>query len=613
MKVMGHLRDKWDIVEPVGTKSGPSGAQVEAQEAQVAQETTPQLAARSGDPVSGQNDLGMIQSPHKCLKCPTDNRASHRVGWHQVGTKGAPSQRHARLPVGSQRAQGPSVAGPESAINRTNRTNRTRPGEGRLGKMSTSGLIDALKPYPAYKDSGLPWFGRMPDRWTVLRAKCLFREVDQRSATGEETHLSMSQQHGLVQSARIESWRRQSESHVGGKLCQTGDLVLNRLKAHLGVFAHASVGGIVSPDYTVLRLRRSDDNVRYFEAAFRTPACVTEIRKVTKGIVEGFWRLYTDDFYNLRVPSPPPAEQMCIARFLDHLDRRVRRYIRTKRQLIALLNEQKQAIIHRAVTRGLDPNVRLKPSGVEWLGEVPEHWNIWQIGRLASVGNGSTPSRGNLGYWSGGTYPWLNSSSVNRSCITEADQFVTDLSLRECHLPKVPPGSVLVAITGQGKTRGTAALLCMEATINQHIAYITPRKHEVSARFLQFALRGAYSQLRAMSDDSGSTKGALTCSDLKHFKVAVPPLDEQERLLSAVSLDMGALDRAINQTQHESDLVHEYYTRLAVDVISGKPDVREAAACLPAEEDKPEPVDETDGIMDGDEVDADAVSEEIDV
>src|SRR5690606_19132076 len=130
-------------------------------------------------------------------------------------------------------------------------------------------------------------------------------------------------------------------------------------------------------------------------------------------------------------------------------DRRIRRYIRAKQKLIKLLEEQKQAIIHRAVTRGLNPDVRLKPSGAEWLGDVPEHWEIWQIGHFAVVGNGSTPSRGNAAYWTNGTYPWLNSSSVNAGTITSSDQFVTEAALGQCHLPRVPGGSVLVAITGQ--------------------------------------------------------------------------------------------------------------------------------------------------------------------
>lgn len=179
-------------------------------------------------------------------------------------------------------------------------------------------------------------------------------------------------------------------------------------------------------------------------------------------------------------------------------------------KLIALLNEQKQAAVHHAVTRGLNSEAPKVPSGSLWLGEIPQHWDVWQVGHFARVGNGSTPSRGSSAYWTGGTYPWLNSSSVNRSPVSGSDQFVTELALRECHLPRVAPSSVLVAITGQGKTRGTAAVLTIEATINQHIVYITPRPDIVSAEYLQLLFVGAYRELRSISDDSGSTKSALT-------------------------------------------------------------------------------------------------------
>jgi len=305
--------------------------------------------------------------------------------------------------------------------------------------------------------------------------------------------------------------------------------------------------------------------------------------------------------FHVAVPSLP--EQAAIVRFLDHADRRIRRYIRAKQKLIKLLEEQKQAIIHRAVTRGLDPNVRLKPSGVAWLGDVPQHWEVWQIGHFAKVGNGSTPSRGNTSYWSGGTYPWLNSSSVNAGTVTTSDQYVTEVALRECHLPRVPAGSVLVAITGQGKTRGKAAVLSIEATINQHIAFITLRKpgEIVTAEYLQKFLVAAYAELRRMSDDSGSTKGALTCEDLRHLRVVLPPIPAQEAILQSIGDGLAEVERALRIAESEIDLLHEYRTRLIADVVTGKLDVREAAARLPEEAEELEPLDETEvlGEMEG--------------
>jgi type I restriction enzyme S subunit len=286
-------------------------------------------------------------------------------------------------------------------------------------------------------------------------------------------------------------------------------------------------------------------------------------------------------FASLKAPCPPPDEQAAIVRFLDHANRKIDGFIRAKRKLIALLGEQKQAIIHRAVTRGLDPNAPLKPSGIPWLGDIPRHWEVWRISRFAKVGNGSTPSRSTMAFWSGGTYPWLNSSHVNRGFIDSADQFVTQTALKECHLPRVAAGSVLIAITGQGKTRGTSAVLGIEATINQHIAYITPRAPVVTAEYLQLCLTAAYSTLRSMSDDSGSTKGALTCEDMKRFKLAVPPVEEQAKLVAAIAAETSAADTAIARTEREIALMQEYRMRLTADVVTGKLDVRPAAANMP--------------------------------
>ena len=236
-------------------------------------------------------------------------------------------------------------------------------------------MIQDLKRYPAYLDSRASWLKEMPAHWELIRARYLFSEVDQRSQAGEETHLSMSQTLGLVPNSMVDKQILKSESYAGGKLCEAGDLVLNRLKAHLGVFARASQPGVVSPDYTVLRPKQKLE-VRYFEELLRSPACRIELRIRAKGIVEGFWRLYTDEFNDIRLPVPPLIEQTAIVRFLDYTNKRIRRAIRAKYKLIALISEQIQGIISHVVTWGLNPDVRLKPSGVEWLGDIPEHWEV---------------------------------------------------------------------------------------------------------------------------------------------------------------------------------------------------------------------------------------------
>jgi type I restriction enzyme S subunit len=454
-------------------------------------------------------------------------------------------------------------------------------------------MIEELEPYPAYADSGFRTVRTIPAHWRTRRAKVLFREVDERSTSGKETMLSVSHISGVRRRSEVNANMFLARSNIGHKLCRPNDLVINTMWAWMGALGVSPHAGVVSPSYGVYRPRGDTSLLPgYVDYMLRAPSYVTEYNIRSSGIHSSRLRLYPEHFLRIPIVVPPAEEQSAIVRFLDHASRRIDRYIRAKRKLIALLGEQKQAIIYRVVTHGLDPNVPMTNSRVAWLGEIPEHWKVWRVSQFARVGNGSTPSRARPAYWNGGTYPWLNSSQVNRGHIYGSDQFVTNIALSECHLPRVAPGSVLVAITGQGKTRGMAAVLGVEATINQHLAFITPRADVVSSSFLHLAFVAAYSFLRAQSEDSGSTKGALTCEDLKRFKMALPPIAEQAALVDRVVAETEAIQEAVRRTEREIALLSEYRTRLIADVVTGQLDVREAAARLPAEEpDQPAPSD----------------------
>lgn len=446
-------------------------------------------------------------------------------------------------------------------------------------------MIAELKPYADYKESGLPWLGRVPAHWEVRRIKTALRELDRRSSAGLEPLLSLRMQAGLVDHHALGGRPIPPSALIGYKRVLPGEIVMNRMRASSGLFAAATSDGLVSPDYAIFR-PVDQLNVAYAVQLFQTPAMTAVFRLESTGLgtgESGFLRLYSDQFGRLAIPIPPAAEQATIMRFLDWANGRLERAIRAKRKVIALLTEQKQAVIRHAVTRGLDSDAPLKPTGIPWLGNIPQHWVLWRISRFARVGNGSTPSRGKPIYWSGGTYPWLNSSQVNRQFIDSANQFITRTALRECHLPRVPPGSVLVAITGQGKTRGMSAILGMEATINQHIAFITPRMPIASAEYLHLALTAAYRQLRAASEDAGSTKGAITCEDLKRFKLAIPPAVEQAQLVRHIQVVTSRLTNTIVRLEREIEFLREYRTRLVADVVTGKLDVREASTRLPDE------------------------------
>jgi type I restriction enzyme S subunit len=463
------------------------------------------------------------------------------------------------------------------------------------------------------KDSGVEWLGEFPEHWEVQKLRTVLRNVADRNRP-DLPLLSVVREKGVI----VRDVSNQDENHnfipddlTNYKVVRDGQFAMNKMKAWQGSFGVSSYDGIVSPAYFVFDI--DGVNGDFFNSAIRSKAYVPFFTQASDGVRIGQWDLSQARMREISFSAPPLSEQTAIVRYLDHVDRRVRRLVRAKRKLVALLTEQKQAIIHRAVTRGLDPDVPLKDSGVEWLGEVPEHWEIWRIGHFAKVGNGSTPSRGNPAYWNNGLYPWLNSASINESVIVKAGQFVSDSALKECHLPLVNPGSILVAITGEGKTRGKASVLEIEATINQHMAYISPRSGHVASDYLQMYLTAAYTELRAISEASGSTRAALTCEDIKHFKVAVPPGDEQQRIVSFIGLEIAKADAALLRANRDIELLNEYRTRLIADVVTGKLDVREAAAALPevdplAADDEPDDALETD--IDGDLDELDAITEE---
>ena len=282
-----------------------------------------------------------------------------------------------------------------------------------------------------------------------------------------------------------------------------------------------------------------------------------------KRVPEEFVREY-------RIPVPPLARQRAIADYLGRETARLDALVTAKERLLALLAEKRRAIVTRAVTRGLDPRVPTRDSGIPWLGEIPAHWEIWKIGHVASVGNGSTPSRNHATYWTDGTIPWLNSSVVNRPEVTDADQFVTALAVRQCHLPLVKADSVLVAITGQGKTRGRAVVSSIDSTINQHLAFIRPDRSRLRPWFLRWTLLAAYDFLRSISDDAGGTKGALTCEDVADLRVPVPPSDEQAAILDHITSFAERVDSLRAATKDTISLIKERRAALIAAAVTGQ-------------------------------------------
>ena len=438
-------------------------------------------------------------------------------------------------------------------------------------------ITQPLKPYEDRRAAGLPWLSEIPSHWDVRRSKYVFREVDKRSETGEETQLSMSQVHGLVESAKIDTWRLRSESYAGGKLCEAGDLVLNRLKAHLGVFAHASIPGVISPDYTVFR-SVDDIEVRYFEHLYKTPAYKAELRKRTKGIVEGFWRLYSDDFYDVRVVVPPKDEQSKILAFIDSYDRRVRRLIRNKRRLIGLLNEQKQAIINRAVTRGLNPNAPMKPTGIDWMPEVPVPWEVkplkhWLRERAKALSDKTPPEY---------EFDYLDISCVGTGFLTAKPERMKFEDAPSRARQIVQRGDTILSTV---RTYLKAVYFIdadwPDLIASTGFAVLRPVE-QVEPRLLGYVLQSSTFIERVIRASIGVAYPAISEARLGTLHVAfAPDLEEQKAILDHIAAETGAFDKAIEKAQSEITLIREYRERLIADVVTGKLDVRHIEIAAP--------------------------------
>jgi type I restriction enzyme S subunit len=302
---------------------------------------------------------------------------------------------------------------------------------------------------------------------------------------------------------------------------------------------------------------------------------------------------------------PPLPEQSAIVRFLDHADRRIRRYIRAKKKLIALLNEQKQAIIHRAVTHGLDPNVRLKPSGVEWLGDVPEHWEGTRLKAVLSrpLRNGLFKKKDAFG--SG--VPLVNVADVYRNNFQ-----IDPVSLERVHATpdeirtyRVRSGDLFFVRSSlklEGTGRSAVAFDCQsDAVFECHLVQGHPDPRRANARFLAFQLNSFSLRNYLISRANVVTMATIAQDVLASCPVLLPPVPEQGRLLKQIDSQCEQVDVAIDRAQREIDLLREYRPRLISDVVTGKLDVREAAARLPVETEEPEPLDDADALAEGNE------------
>ncbi len=442
-----------------------------------------------------------------------------------------------------------------------------------------------LKPYPDYKDSGVEWLGAVPAHWEVRRLKSWLAHIVDQAAQSP---------HGgtAVALENVESWTGRvgladSPSSFDSQLkrFRSGDILFGKLRPYLAKVARLTRDGLCVGEFLVLRPRHGNVWGPYCEQLLRSKPIIDAVTASTYGakMPRAAWGFIG----GMRVVRPPLPEQAAIVRFLDRADRRIRRYIRAKEKLIALLEEQKQALIHQAVTGQIDvrtgrPYPAYKDSGVEWLGKVPAHWDVRCLGRIGRLFKGG-----------GGTKEDERESGV--PCVRYGDLYTQHrffiTASRACVAPELAAtaytplryGDVLFA--GSGETideigKSAVNLIRGSACCGGDVIIFRP-SIRADPRFFGYASDCPSSARQKACMGRGFTVMHIYSSDLKYLAIPLPPVPEQAAIVRFLDHATDNIKAAVTRSRRQIEHVREYRACLIADVVTGKLDVREAAARLP--------------------------------
>lgn len=453
-------------------------------------------------------------------------------------------------------------------------------------------MIAGLKPYPAYKDSGVEWLTEVPEGWEVRRLKHVTDQV----VGGATPNADRSDYWGggivwvtpediVPFSPLTKSERTLTKAGLeacSATLLPAGAIILTS-RAPVGNVTISAVSAATNQGCKAIVVDADALRAEYLLAVLGTMR--PEIESWASGTT--FAEISTNRVGELRIPIPPDEDQLAITRFLDYVDSRIQRVIKAREALIGLAEERKRAAIHSAVARGLDPNVPLKPSGIDWLGDVPKHWEIVPLKALATeIVNGATPPPAHRSYYEGGSIPWFGPSSLaSEDVLGPPSRFLSEAAFATGKARRVKAPALLVTVIGA--TAGRMGLLLEDAATNQQITAFTIRDELIEPDVLVAQLSFARSWLRKTAP--AATIPIIDSALLKRLPVVVPALAEQLALAQLVGAARESNARVVARAESHVTLLREFRTRLISDVVTGKLDVREAAAKLPDDPDADDP------------------------
>ncbi len=420
-----------------------------------------------------------------------------------------------------------------------------------------------MEKYSSYKDSGFAWMGQIPSHWGLLKSKFLWRESFDTSATGTEDLLSVSQYDGVTPANGS-----RSESLVGYKVVQENNLVINIMLAWMGGLGVSAYNGLVSPAYCVYKLQ-GDNNPKYMHYLYKTPMYLAEFARHSTGVIPSRWRMYTDDFGQVLTLIPPRKEQDAMVAYLDAATAKIDEAIAQQQRMIDLLNERERIIIERAVTKGINKDVELIDSGVDYIGAIPSHWETRRLGVLGQFTKGGNISRDDLD--EDGPEPAILYGDIYTKYFVKVSDIKNHIS------SKTASASVLATcgdllMTGSGETKEdigkTVVLLAEKAFIGGDVIQFKQTQND--SRYLSYVLNSKYSQDYRYRMSKGEIVVHIYPYSLKDLRITLLPIPEQKQIADYLDTRLQAIDNLKKVVLQQIDILQERKQIIVNDVVTGR-------------------------------------------
>ncbi len=425
------------------------------------------------------------------------------------------------------------------------------------------------KTYTEYKDSGVEWLGKVPAEWKTLRLGQYF--IERREKVSDKDYIPLS----VTMKGIVPQLENAAKSDAGDnrKLVRKGDFVINSRSDRKGSSGISLLDGSVSLISIVITPRGLLG--AFTHHLLRSYSFQEEFYRFGKGIVADLWSTNYSSMKNIIIPIPSFLEQQKIASFLDHETGKIDKLIKEQEELIDLLQEKRQAVISHAVTKGLDPTVPMKDSGVEWLGKIPKHWEMKPLKYLCSFSGGGTPSKDNLLYWTNGNVPWVSPKDMKTFWITNTQDKITERAINESSTNMIKPGALLIVVrSGILQRMIPIAINKVIVTLNQDmkaLCFNLLMHTEYAANFIL----GNQKSLLLQWSKQGATVESIEHEYLANSLFPTPPLSEQKAISEFLNKTTEKIDNLISKAKSAIELLKERRTALISAAVTGKIDVRE--------------------------------------